>query len=310
MSELKRGVVVNPHVGMALVDGGGFYSEYNLSKQEMMYLLLYFDKIAVARPNLLYEVPVCDESELETLGYLLRPEVKVGRSPQKGQSNRISGTEMVYKQLRGQALALRHLSKTDNEHQWGIHQFGGNVQLPDIYLKNQESIRVEITNCLPSPAIDTPYEVILDFKTRRSDELSELQKEVDNFYYRVINASDSESELTSVINEMNKLIDNLQQVANERFIHTVRRNFSSVLSTSKPAFVDGAKDGLIGSALIETGNYILTGGASIASLPIGAAVSGIVSCFKARKEIKLLDPSKLGGSSLSYVSRGFKEKLY
>lgn len=70
---MERGVIVSP--GIVRKIPKGFHFERSINKEELRYLLMYWDKVVVPKNNLV-NIEIPDEPELLKLGAVTLPKIQ------------------------------------------------------------------------------------------------------------------------------------------------------------------------------------------------------------------------------------------
>ena len=106
---------------------------------------------------------------------------------------------------------------------------------------------LSLYNCLPVPAIDTPFETILDFKERRSSELEAFRNLLDDMYKDILSHPDAEfAKRKSIENIENALID-IDRTLKESKIERTFKNMTAQINVSK--FIDAGFKLVAGTVL-------------------------------------------------------------
>jgi hypothetical protein len=178
---MDRGVIAAPGIIRPLEQG--FVMERSISKEELRYYILYWDKVVIPGNNLVY-IGVPEEEELIASHAILRPRVQF-----QGTYQGVQVTDAI---LGCQALVAEKLVQ-DKSVDWVLHQVGDSLALPPSFISQRDTIRVALTNVLPVPDADIPVQEILRFKQNRKDELTELHDSIDELYFEVLNSPDKTS---------------------------------------------------------------------------------------------------------------------
>lgn len=162
----------------------------NLDRQELRLSLLFWDRLAWPASRIVYLGSGPDEQFLEDAGILSRPRV----------GGPISG-DMA------QCMAREHLSafRTLEENEpgiWALAQGERSFLLKEGQLEEGRSLLVELHRAIPVPDKDVPLADILEFRSKRRDELLRLRAEIDTFYDATAKAADGGFELQRCVNQI------------------------------------------------------------------------------------------------------------
>lgn len=284
---MERGVVASP----ALIDItlSGFTMKRSISKEEIRYYSLYWDKVVIPGSNLVY-VGVPEEDILIQTGVIERPLV--------GFSGTWSGSDLGHSFALAQAKVAEDLLASNREVDWVLHQMGSSLVLPSKFQMQQPNLRFDLVNALPVPSGDIPIEDVLEFKNRRRDQLNVLHKSLDDLYTQIINSPDPDFASTRVVADLKTAISELNQVSNERWKMTRKYDFSAQLN------LDGGKiaQGVAAGAVFDFFS-------NPTDLPLGAIAGGLVSLIKSQAKVStIFEPAK-SQSSLGYLALAHKEKV-
>lgn len=255
-----------------------------LDPEKLRQYILYWDKIDYPDNNLIGYELTPDEEFLLKCGVLERTMC------------RFSGTVSI-----GANLLLDIQLAAFNEHCkqkdeiWSIAQPTREIILPENKSILKENLQVELYNCLPVPAIDTPFETILDFKQRRNSELQAFRALLDNMYEDIISHPDADfATRKSIENIENALID-IDRTLGESKIRRSVKNMKAQLNISQ---------------LVNTGVKFAAGTVIGQNLGLGR-FSGIVgaglSAINITKTIsqtpKFLSPEQTDYAYLFYIKK-------
>lgn len=144
------------------------FAEAGVTAESLRYYLLYWDKVVIADSHYM-KTALSDEMELLSKANILTKEV--GPAANSGGSD-------------NQDLDVQHLTSVatvaaklygKNPGQWSVHQTGDSLIFPQSMSRELITADIELNACLPVPPATFPLEKLLEFKLRRSDELSILR---------------------------------------------------------------------------------------------------------------------------------------
>lgn len=146
---------------------------------------------------------------------------------------------------------------------WTIGQAGGeHLLLPGVN-ERRELIDVQLVNCLPVPAVGTPFQDILEFKTRYQDEIDELRRSFDRLRENILSSSDERRAIDLAIHEISSSVSNIRAALQGTDIQTVSETIA--LYTNNPSI--GFWTALGGMAAAAKGFPVAVGLGSGIALP-------------------------------------------
>lgn len=207
-----------------------------LDPQKLRQYLLYWDKIDYPDNNIMSYKLTPDEEFLMKCGILERTMCIFSGAVSLGADTMIAVQMATFK---------KHCKEKDGI--WSIAQPTREIILPEMESILKENIQVELYNCLPVPAIDTPFETILDFKERRSSELEAFRNLLDDMYKDILSHPDAEfAKRKSIENIENALID-IDRTLKESKIERTFKNMTAQINVSK--FIDAGFKLVAGTVL-------------------------------------------------------------
>ncbi|WP_298445317.1 DUF6236 family protein [uncultured Ferrimonas sp.] len=303
----NQGIIISPMVGAHLDQANGFNPGTGLSWYHFNFLVMYWDKVVIPKPDTLWETVIRDESELTTLGILSRHKTKAkGHSSTNGMISGQTGTQWADSYAEGQAIALNELIKSDKSHDWTVHQFNNRFSLPEKYLTERQSVLLSLSNCLPVPRENVAFHDILEFKEYRSDQLAAFRGLLENTYVDLLKAADSPDEQAKIIKDLKVKIFDAERVMNEAFKHTFRTTLSSSFNLAGQSYLSGLAQGVAAGAIASSVTKTVF---DVTSFGIGAAVAAPVAIFSACAEIKKQLITESQAPSLAYLSSAHSEGI-
>lgn len=283
---MDRGVIAAPGIIRPLEQG--LMMERSISKEELRYYILYWDKVVIPGNNLVY-IAVPEEEKLIASQAIARPRVQFQGFYQ--------GNQVTDAILACQAIVAEKLVQ-EKTVDWVLHQVGDSVALPSKFVSQKDTIRVALANTLPVPDAEVPVEEILKFKQSRKDELVELHDSIDELYFEVLNSPDERLATKKAVFRFQSAIQNIDKTSHERFKKTRKYDLSVELNLNGEDIVAGASAG----ALIG----FFGGGFTI---PITAAIGALVPMIKIKaKASYTFEPAK-ENAKLSYIANASKEEI-
>lgn len=283
---MDRGVIAAPCIIRAL--DKGFIMERVITIEELRFYILYWDKIVIPDNNLI-SIGVPKENELLACGAISRPIVNYQGSYQDDQvANAI---------LSCQSVVAKELVQ-DKDVDWVLHQIGGSLAILDEFAHEQNSVRVSLANALPVPSGDIQFQDILEFKRRRADELAELHSSLDELYFEILDSPDQDLMAKAVVSRLQKAIQNIDNVSNEKFEVTKKYDLSAELNLSGNDVIKGAGAG----ALFDFYSNGLT-------IPIATIAGAIIPLIKISAKVNVtFEPAK-ENQKLAYLTSASKEGI-
>jgi hypothetical protein len=198
---MDRGVIAAPDIIRPLEQG--FVMERSISKEELRYYILYWDKVVIPGNNLVY-IAVPEEEELIASQAIVRPRVQFQGTYQ--------GSQVTDAVLGCQTLVAERLVQ-DKTADWVLHQVGDSLALPPNFASQRDTIRVALANVLPVPDAEIPVHEILKFKQNRKDELTELHDSLDELYFEVLNSPDEGLATKKAVLRFQSAIQNIDKTS-------------------------------------------------------------------------------------------------
>jgi Family of unknown function (DUF6236) len=178
---------------------------FSLDLQEIRFALLFWDRLAW--PLMWIFGPDCspDEQFLIDAGILSRPKAPY----YDGDIADIVAYSQVH--------AFLEIEQREPG-LWVLAQGENSLLLKNRVLEVGRGALIELHRAIPIPDKDVPLSDILEFKAKRSDDLQNLQQEIDSFFTSVNNAADKEFELRRHIKQIDAACADLLKVAKESII--------------------------------------------------------------------------------------------
>ncbi|WP_306006679.1 DUF6236 family protein [Aquicoccus porphyridii] len=240
MGEAKRRRLSEPHFGKRPKRGRGILLsapiefdgqelavQNDIDPAELRRAALFWDRMHWPQSNIIDVQSNDDERFLEEEGILTRPTLKADL----GTISWASGNQDKLIKLAGGSsltttgdvaarFAAQHIDyfeKIDNSEPglWVLSEGPGSFYLKGNRFENGRGKLVELTRALPLPDPSFPLPELLEFKYRRSDEIVDLNFELDKFYKYVSNANDPDHELARLIQVIDRKLADVHKVAKE-----------------------------------------------------------------------------------------------
>lgn len=204
---MRKGVITSP-LSFQFNEPTGFSIGQGLTEELMRYYLMYWDEVVVPQNNFFGMSTPFLEHAL-TLGNVYSPTLQL--------QGKYFDQEIVHA-IVSEQVELAALYKKHPTMDWVLHQFNSdNVQLHSAQSSQQDTLRLRLTDALPVPSEDVPFNEILEFKNRRSDELNRLHTVIDDLYLEVLRSPDQTLQTKRAIADLKNAINDLDSVTGERF---------------------------------------------------------------------------------------------
>ena len=283
---MKRGIIASPGIITPLA--GGFRMERSLSAEELRYFILYWDEIVIPGNNLVY-IGVPGEEELIKCGAISRPRVAFQGSFQGDQvTNAILGCQGI--------VAEQLVKRTDTD--WVIHQIGTTLSVLRNFSEQRNVLRIVLAEALPVPSPDIPIAELLEFKSRRRDQLVEMHEALDAVYQEVLAAPDSDLAARRAISQLKRTIESVHTVTAKELRSEKKYSLSVQFN------LDGARAApAIGAGALFD---LFTNGLTI---PIGTVGSALLSTLKIKAAAEYTFSPAHENKKLAYISSASAEGL-
>ncbi len=242
---MARGIVVGAHHGR---DAAGRVTSFNggLDNRDLVRWLLYWDWITYAGLQFGQGTVTGNHTDdvkfLESAG-VFRTEVVDVRSLDLNPVPPAAGKEKVDSfvpedNLTPAVLAaariklVEDLSKRTGEI-WALGQSGGEQLVLPGGTPQRELIDIQMVNCLPVPAGETPFEDILSFRARHQSELERLRYVLDRLRETILSSSDEQRATMAAIHEISRSLTDMHKALRGSGIRTVTD--SVALYTNNPS---------------------------------------------------------------------------
>lgn len=235
MSEYKqkRGIVIS--FPFSVGKNGTIVNNLTYDSLQIPKYLLYWDRI---------ECPVhTSEQQLSSFSFLMRG----SKSTHKGSTypeldyleecGVLQRHNIDFKYFSGISDHERNLLIQDqafqkhNANEPGLWSIAQSSTSPDFY-NNSESLaaEVELYGMLPIPAKDVPLADILEFKTKRADELIELRMYLDELNQEIINSVDIPRTKSTTMLKLEKSLKDIDTTLDESKIKKLYGNLRHVIN--------------------------------------------------------------------------------
>jgi hypothetical protein len=96
--------------------------------------------------------------------------------------------------------------------------------------KTIASIEVQLKNALPVPDRDVPYEDLLEFKLKRSEQIQRLHAELSQVASRYVGVMDDEKAMLLAMQDVKLAVTDLQRVYEEKWVKKAMKNLTSAFA--------------------------------------------------------------------------------
>lgn len=185
-----------------------------LSREKLRAFLLFWDKITVqdyygaARPASQDEKFLIDVGFLDRQLWDARPDPKYADS-----------TLDIYQQQTVGKIAQQFSFRKLEEQEPGVWSMCGDKPVPwrEDHLIQESAVLLKLSNVLPVPLGDTPFEDIMEFKEKRFDQLRNLRNHLDDVYLSISASSDPQFAERVALNKIDIAASELMRVYRESF---------------------------------------------------------------------------------------------
>ena len=222
-----RGLIVSPPIE---VEGTSLLAKSsNLDPQELRFALLFWDKLVWPSSRAIHFASGPDEQFLESVKILERPEYTYNGDVAQGI-------------LKGQFQAYRDREEAEPG-VWALSQGENSLLWKDGLADQEAGAFVELHRAIPIPTKDVPLAEILEFRSRRSDELLILRQHLESFVSEIEGSADKPLALQKRIAELDKACADLLTVGKEWQFPVYLSNFKASFSLSPMKFLPATAGG-------------------------------------------------------------------
>jgi hypothetical protein len=282
LTSTERGLIVAPPVRE--VPDGAVQIGGVLDPQEIRFALLLWDHLRYPQSNLVHVGPGPDEQYLASAGVLDYAKIN------------FHGLANERAILATQKLGF--LAQDSKEPgRWSLGKGDGSLSFSDDELKVGQGILLTLHKVIPIPNEDVPLAELLEFKSKRRDELLALRHHLERLYQQIIDSPDVHQSLATELSALDAALkDQLKASCEEKF----KWRLSDL--NAKVGYKVDWKTWAAGAGAYATASTGLPlAGAVLAGLAGAAAVTFNVSGSIARK--------KPTATPFEYVSR-FHTELF
>lgn len=243
----QRGVILPPPVTLT---GNGGFTTFDFDRKRIDAALLYWDAIEYPSSQLI-EFGSPDIDALVQMGAISRSRVQFSGS-WTGSEFVEAAHDATVRELRAQSPGRWSHFLIPNEEVTSAH--------------SHEVVTVRLVESLPLPPSEMPFEELLDFRRRRSDELGALRTHIDELADLVLASSDGEAALNRKIDSLNASLSAARAVTSERF-----GGFIGLKIAPSFSLTDALKGGITSFGLLA----VATSTPTMAALGGAAIVAGL-----------------------------------
>lgn len=241
-----------------------------LDPQELRSSLMYWDRLAWPESNVITSPTYADIEYLKSAGVLQRPKFNF-----VGQGN--FGDVL----LGLQKAVFSHYEK-NSPGVWSLCEGLNSVQ-NKATIGTEPGALIKLLNAVPVPSDDVPLAEILEFKSKRRDELLAFREHFEQLIERITRHSTPDDELHRVVQEVDTACSNLIQTTREWQFPVKLSNTQASINFNITKAVSAAATaykglGLTPLALSTTATAVAVGGAAVLSqieLKAGLSYKGI-----------------------------------
>ncbi|MGA4453374.1 DUF6236 family protein [Pseudomonas fortuita] len=259
-SKMRGLIISNP----LILRGNTIVKSSPLDLQDLRSSLMYWDRLALPLNNQVGSASIPDVDYLESSGVLYKP-----RFTSFGKSE-------LEKWLVNVQLATLAEYEKNEQGVWSIS--GGKNSIVSENLNQTDGTMIQLLNAVPVPGENVPLAEILEFKTKRRDQLLAFREHFESLSAKVANAPDSVDELAKVLREVDLACSDLLKTTREwgypvKIANTHASFNIDILKAAETAneVYDFLSNNPIG--LSTTSNILAAAGAALASqFKVGADI--------------------------------------
>lgn len=226
-SKSYRGLIVSPPIK---VDGKKILvKSTSLDPQEVRFALLFWDRLVWPSSRAIHIESGPDELFLESANILTRPEYTYSGDVAQGIAR---GQFQAYMDREQAEPGVWALSQGENSFLW-------KNGLAD----QKKGALVELHRAIPIPAKDVPLAEILEFRSRRNDELVMLKQHLESFVSEIEESNDKPLALQKRLAEIDQACADLLTVGREWQFPVYLSNFKASFNLSPVKFLPAVAGG-------------------------------------------------------------------
>ena len=200
----ERGLVVSCPITISKY--GSHLKTTWLEPQELRFSLLFWDKLDFPQNNAFRIVSGANEEFLQKAGVLSRTDVEISASHSSDQLGQIVAS--------AHTAAFRLLDEKQPG-VWSIATGENSLSFPDRELEQDRGVLVSLYRCIPVPDQEVPLQDILEFRTKRHDELVALRHHLESVYNRIVSSGDRELAINTELEQLQSAIADQIRVTRE-----------------------------------------------------------------------------------------------
>lgn len=197
----QRGLIISNPISISNHSLRVFYP--SIDERELRFALLYWDKLAWPQSSAMEFCTTPDIYFLEECGILIRPEFS------------FRGSWDLAHLIRQEFLYFFDLCERVSPGSWALAQGNKSLMIESSHFSPGHGILVELHRAIPTPDKEMPLQEILEFKSKRADELANLRQKLDELYVRIANSNDGFFEFGRTAREIDKACADLLSLAKE-----------------------------------------------------------------------------------------------
>jgi len=281
---LERGIIIPAGTFEPVGEG---YNLAPMSKELIQYYLMYWDNIVIPDNNLI-SLAIPDQEDLISYGAISRP---------KFLFNGGFRGDMVFEAVMQSHSQLAKNYVKDTDIDWVISQIGNNGVYSEELSEKRNILRVDLANMLPVPDENVHIADILEFKERRSDELSHLHSSLDALYEKILDSPDQDLATTKEFSKLKEIMGDVSKSGQELFEVSKKLDLSAELNIDGTDFMKAIAAGSIIDSM------------SGFTAPIGMVGGAIVSAIKVKAKYTTTFSPASGNMKLAYLVNAHTEGI-
>lgn len=284
---MERGVVFTRSELIKIADGKGFRGGKLITRLDINYFLLYWDRLVSPTNNIVHFGLPC-EDELISLGKLEVPKFSIEFNGYLSYADFDAFT---------QAKTLNLMGEKYKSVDWRIHSLNDELNFLDSESIVKQTLRFDLCNLLPVPGPDVNLNEILEFKERRADELLALHSYIDELYSEVLNSGDFVLSRAKALSGFERAVADLDTLNAQGWKSPIKFDISSSFEFDLSQVMTFATAGV---AAMNSEN-------PLAMLSVGAVASVLGGFIKVKP--KMQSVLKEGNKSLAYLAKAKGEDI-
>lgn len=285
-----RGIIIDPVLSSS--HGGYLTIDDTLIKNQFRLALFFWDKIDWPTNSMIHFVESEDLALLRQENILERTKVNLSFFDGSKQIETLTN-------IQNYVFLKRNIESPDC---WGLQRYGHSLETILSFQETHKVLELELYNAIPIPHQNVPFEKILDFKRKYSDELIAFRTSMDELYQNIINSPD---QLKSKQANIQRVEESIADLHNAMKSHNMLRSLLSQRITLKLNDLSDIGD-LVSRGSTAFGALTAVGADKITAAIGAVAHAAIKVGVTKRKTLPMLPPYL---QAYQYISKMEQELL-